>query len=84
MLLHNRQKFNDHLGDGANEDLTLSTLLGIIDALESIVQHADKHHYLKVSACWYDSKGNEWMDGWQTVGMETYRWEKFLKDTLVI
>jgi len=45
MLLHDREELDDDLGNWANQDLALSTLLGIVNALKSIVQHADSHHF---------------------------------------
>lgn len=44
MLLHHRQKFDNHLGGGSDEDLALSTSLCIAHALQSIVENTDAHH----------------------------------------
>ena len=44
VLLHDLQELDDDLGGGTNKDLTLSTLFSIVNALESIVQHADTDH----------------------------------------
>ena len=44
MLLHHLEEFDGDLGGGTDEDLTLALALGIIDALESIVQHAYTDH----------------------------------------
>lgn len=44
MLLHDAEELDDDLGAGADQDLTLATLLGIVDALKSIVQHANTDH----------------------------------------
>lgn len=60
MLLHDLEELDDNLGDGADQDLTLTTLLSIIDALESIVQHADTHH-LKISVLVRLFKRDGWM-----------------------
>lgn len=60
VLLHDSQELDDDLGDGTDEDLTLSTLLSIVDALKSIVQHANTDHSKAKNkypnACWYDSE----------------------------
>jgi len=58
VLLHDSQEFDDYLGDGTDEYLTLSTLLSVVNALKSIVQHANTDHLPQklVTACWYDSK----------------------------
>lgn len=45
VLLHDSQELDDDLGAGADEDLALATLLGIVNALKSIVQHADTNHF---------------------------------------
>lgn len=45
MLLHDGEELDDDLGDGADEDLTLSALLGVVKALKSIVQHANTDHF---------------------------------------
>ena len=44
VLLHDLQELDDDLGGGADKNLTLSTLFGIVNALKSIVQHADTNH----------------------------------------
>lgn len=44
MLLHDGQELDDNLRDRADEDLALSALLGIANALKSIVQHANSDH----------------------------------------
>ena len=44
MLLHDLEELDDHLGGGTDEDLALATLLGVVDALEGVVQHADADH----------------------------------------
>ena len=33
-----------HLGHGADQDLLLAALLGVVDALQRVVQHRDPHH----------------------------------------
>lgn len=44
MLLHDGEELDYDLGNGTNQNLTLSTFLGVVNALKSIVQHADSHH----------------------------------------
>lgn len=44
MLLHDREKLDDNLGNGADEDLAFAALFGVVNALKSIVQHANSHH----------------------------------------
>lgn len=39
MLLHDREEFDDDLGRGSNQDLTLSRLLGVVDGIERIVEN---------------------------------------------
>lgn len=44
VFLHDLQELDDDLRGGTNKDLTLSTLFSIVNALKSIVQHADTDH----------------------------------------
>jgi hypothetical protein len=44
MLLHDQKKLDDHFGGRPDHDLSLPPLLGIVHALESIIQHTDSHH----------------------------------------
>ena len=44
VLLHHLQELDDDLGVGPDQDLSLSTLLGIHDVVQAIAQHADSHH----------------------------------------
>ena len=44
MFLHHLQELYNDLGAGTNHDLTLARLLGIVDALERIVQHRRSNH----------------------------------------
>ena len=44
MLLHNAQELNNDLGAWADEDLTLSGFLGVVDGVEGIVQDACFDH----------------------------------------
>ena len=38
VLLHNAEELDDNLGAGSDEDLTLSGLLSVVDAVECIVE----------------------------------------------
>lgn len=51
VLLHDLEELDDDLGGGADQDLTLSTLFGVINALKSIVQHADTDHLFSERKC---------------------------------
>lgn len=44
MLLHDLQELDNNLGRRADQDLTLAHLLGVVDALESIVQNGSVNH----------------------------------------
>ena len=44
MLLHDAQELDDDLGAGSDEDLTLAGLLGIVDALKSVVEDRGLDH----------------------------------------
>ena len=44
MLLHHREKLDDGLGAGSNEDLTLARLLGVVDGIEAIVEDGSSDH----------------------------------------
>lgn len=44
MLLHLKEKFDHHLGRGANQHLSPTTLLGIGNGLEAISQYGHAHH----------------------------------------
>ena len=44
VLLHDTEELDDDLGGRADKDLALAAALGIGDALESIVQHANTNH----------------------------------------
>lgn len=45
VLLHDAQELDDDLGAGSDEDLTLASLLGIVDALESVVEDGSLDHF---------------------------------------
>ena len=44
LLLHNGQKLHEDLGARADEHLALSTLLGVVDGLQSIGEHGHFSH----------------------------------------
>lgn len=44
VLHHHGQEADDHLGARPDEHLALATLLGIVDAFESIGQNVHPHH----------------------------------------
>ena len=39
MLLHDAQEFDNNLRARSDQNLTLSSLLGIVDGIERIIQH---------------------------------------------
>ena len=45
VLLHDRQELDDDLGAGSDHDLALAGLLGVVDALESIVENRGADHF---------------------------------------
>ena len=44
VFLHDRKKFDDDLGAGPDQDLTLAGFLSIVDALESIIENGCFDH----------------------------------------
>lgn len=44
VLLHHAEELDDDLGARPDQDLALARLLGIVDALESVVQDRRSHH----------------------------------------
>lgn len=44
VLHHHGQELDDHLGARAQQDLSLASLLSIVDALEGIGQYVHSHH----------------------------------------
>lgn len=44
MLLHDTQELKDDLGAGADQDLALSGLIGVVDGLERIVENGSPDH----------------------------------------
>lgn len=49
MLLHDDKELDDDLRGRPDHDLSLSPLLGVVHALQSIVQNADSHHFVSAS-----------------------------------
>jgi len=44
MLLHDLQELDNDLGSRTNHDLALSRLLGVVDAVEGIVENGGANH----------------------------------------
>lgn len=44
VFLHDRQEFDDDLGAGSDHDLTLAGFLGIVDALERVIEDRGLDH----------------------------------------
>jgi hypothetical protein len=44
VLLHDRKELDDDLGGRTDKNLTLSTLLGVVDVVQSIVEDGDTDH----------------------------------------
>lgn len=44
VLLHGLEELDDDLGAGADQDLTLASLLGVVDAVEGIVKDGGADH----------------------------------------
>lgn len=49
VLLHDPQELDDDLGRRADQDLALAGLLGVVDAVQSIVQDGSADH---LGGCW--------------------------------
>lgn len=49
MTLHDGQELNNHLGGGTDENLALTALLGVVDALKAIVEDRDADHGGKIT-----------------------------------
>lgn len=45
VLLHDGQELDDDLGAGADEDLALAALLGVVDGVERIVEDGSLDHF---------------------------------------
>jgi hypothetical protein len=44
MLLHDRKELDNDLGGRTDKNLTLSTLLSVVDVVQSIVEDRDTDH----------------------------------------
>jgi hypothetical protein len=45
VLLHDLEELDDDLGAGADQDLSLALLLGVVDAVEGIVKNRGANHF---------------------------------------
>jgi hypothetical protein len=45
VLLHDLEELDNDLGGGADQDLTLASLLGVVDALKRVVQNGGSDHF---------------------------------------
>ena len=45
VLLHDLEELDNDLGGRADQDLTLASLLGVVDALESVVENGGSDHF---------------------------------------
>lgn len=45
MLLHDLEELDDDLGGRADQDLALAGLLGVVDAVEGIVEDGSADHF---------------------------------------
>lgn len=45
MALHNLEELDDDLGGRSDQDLTLASLLGIVDGVESVVENGSADHF---------------------------------------
>lgn len=45
VLLHDLEELDNDLGAGADHDLTLASLLGVVDAVEGIVEDGSADHF---------------------------------------
>jgi hypothetical protein len=44
VLLHNREELDNDLGGRTDKNLTLATLFGVVDVVQSIVEDRDADH----------------------------------------
>lgn len=58
MLLHDGQEFDDDLGARSDQDLTLAGLLGVVDALESVIEHGGSDHFGGIEVSRFSSRVN--------------------------
>ena len=59
VLLHDRQELDDDLGARSDHDLTLASLFGIVDALESVVEDGGLNHGDGIAAMRFSSRVSE-------------------------
>lgn len=45
MALHDLEELDDDLGGRSDHDLTLASLLGIVDGVESVVENGSADHF---------------------------------------
>lgn len=45
VALHDLEELDNDLGTGSDQDLTLSSLLGIVDGVEGIVENGSANHF---------------------------------------
>lgn len=45
VLLHDREELDDDLGGGADQDLALASLLGVVDGVKRIVEDGGLDHF---------------------------------------
>lgn len=45
MLLHNREELDDGLGAWADEHLSLSRLLGVVDCVQAVIENGCLDHF---------------------------------------
>lgn len=45
VLLHDSQELDDDLGGGADQDLALAGLLGVVDGIEAVVENGSLDHF---------------------------------------
>ena len=45
MLLHNGQNLDDDLGGRSDQDLSLSSSLGVDDVVQAVVKNGDSDHF---------------------------------------
>jgi hypothetical protein len=45
VLLHDVQELDNDLGRGPDEDLSLATLLGVVDGVQAVVENGSADHF---------------------------------------
>ena len=59
VLLHDAQEFDNDLGAGSDENLTLASLLGVVDGIKRIVENTGLDHFdgdVRFSLCDWDNE----------------------------